>query len=340
LRLKQAGFKVTVVAKHLPGDLDIDYASPWAGAHFRPIPVTNEAEAQERTLSRETYDFFQQTAQQHPDCGIRFCPGFEYFERPAHTYTDLKPEQQYCTWPGFRVLQRDELPLAAQWGVTYDAWVIDSPRYLAWLQAQLGQDTAIIRSGELQGPEEAVRFVREQSTADGSGLVAVINASGTGLSDSTSFISRGQFLHISNPYHSTVTYHYADGSSTVVVPRFGDGGTLIGGSKEPHDYNELADNKTTAWIQDQAVSVCPDLLGRTSSLEVRRVNVGRRPMRQGGLRIELEKLRSINSMATENSTDHMESLSVIHCYGAGGSGYKVSWGAAGAILSLVQALVE
>lgn len=29
-------FNVTIVAKHVPGDYDIEYASPWAGANFLP----------------------------------------------------------------------------------------------------------------------------------------------------------------------------------------------------------------------------------------------------------------------------------------------------------------
>lgn len=28
--------KITVVAKHMPGDYDIEYASPWAGANYLP----------------------------------------------------------------------------------------------------------------------------------------------------------------------------------------------------------------------------------------------------------------------------------------------------------------
>jgi glycine/D-amino acid oxidase-like deaminating enzyme len=28
--------KVTIVAKHMPGDYDIEYASPWAGANYSP----------------------------------------------------------------------------------------------------------------------------------------------------------------------------------------------------------------------------------------------------------------------------------------------------------------
>lgn len=27
---------ITIVAKHMPGDYDIEYASPWAGANYLP----------------------------------------------------------------------------------------------------------------------------------------------------------------------------------------------------------------------------------------------------------------------------------------------------------------
>ena len=27
---------ITVLAKHMPGDYDIEYASPWAGANYMP----------------------------------------------------------------------------------------------------------------------------------------------------------------------------------------------------------------------------------------------------------------------------------------------------------------
>lgn len=29
-------YKITVAAKHMPGDYDIEYASPWAGANYLP----------------------------------------------------------------------------------------------------------------------------------------------------------------------------------------------------------------------------------------------------------------------------------------------------------------
>lgn len=33
---KQKGNAVTVVAKHMPGDYDAEYTSPWAGANVLP----------------------------------------------------------------------------------------------------------------------------------------------------------------------------------------------------------------------------------------------------------------------------------------------------------------
>ena len=33
---KNSRHKVTIVAKHMPGDYDIEYASPWAGANYLP----------------------------------------------------------------------------------------------------------------------------------------------------------------------------------------------------------------------------------------------------------------------------------------------------------------
>jgi len=34
---KNPACRVTVAAKHMPGDYDIEYASPWAGANYLPF---------------------------------------------------------------------------------------------------------------------------------------------------------------------------------------------------------------------------------------------------------------------------------------------------------------
>jgi D-amino-acid oxidase len=33
---KDPKYKIVVTAKHMPGDYDIEYASPWAGANYMP----------------------------------------------------------------------------------------------------------------------------------------------------------------------------------------------------------------------------------------------------------------------------------------------------------------
>lgn len=39
---KDASNQITVVAKHMPGDYDIEYCSPWAGANYFPY-VTRQS---------------------------------------------------------------------------------------------------------------------------------------------------------------------------------------------------------------------------------------------------------------------------------------------------------
>lgn len=35
------GYEITVAAKYMPGDHDVEYASPWAGAHYLPLVIKN-----------------------------------------------------------------------------------------------------------------------------------------------------------------------------------------------------------------------------------------------------------------------------------------------------------
>lgn len=39
---KNAANKITVAAKHMPGDYDIEYCSPWAGANYMPYVLQGQ----------------------------------------------------------------------------------------------------------------------------------------------------------------------------------------------------------------------------------------------------------------------------------------------------------
>lgn len=62
--------------------------------------------------------------------------------------------------------------------------------------------------------------------------------------------------------------------------------------------------------------------GSEGKFDVIRDIVGRRPAREGGVRIEAEKVA--------------DDRFVVHAYGAGGRGYELSWGIAGDVVKLMR----
>ncbi len=57
-------------------------------------------------------------------------------------------------------------------------------------------------------------------------------------------------------------------------------------------------------------------------------------MRVGGLRLEPEEASFLQTKSDGFKNEKVP-LRIIHCYGAGGNGYKLSWGAASRVCELV-----
>ncbi|KAK5998858.1 D-amino-acid oxidase [Cladobotryum mycophilum] len=233
LQLSKQGHHVTVLARELPGDWTVDYASPRAGAHFRPTPTANDQERFENTLMRETFQKFLQLSKEDKDAGVEFVPAVEYFDS---TLSEGDVEM-FASWPGFRIFDPSELPRGSsiKAGLTYSAWVLNSPVYLSWLQTQAEKCGAVISRQRLSATQEAV-FIAAELRSEIAWPSIVINASGMGFNDPDTFPSRGQFILLSNEYDRTISHHASDGHSTVVIPRPLGGGTVIGGTKEPHNW--------------------------------------------------------------------------------------------------------
>ena len=105
------------------------------------------------------------------------------------------------------------------------------------------------------------------------------------------------------------------------------GHTALGGSYEKRSQQE-PDEDLAERIMRRAIRVCPDLVPAGAGIESLRVirhQVGFRPYREGGPRVETERLTS--SSGTE--------LKVVHAYGVGGTGYQVSHGVAEEVISLI-----
>ncbi|OAA60002.1 NAD(P)-binding domain protein [Cordyceps fumosorosea ARSEF 2679] len=344
LQLARRGYSVTVIARELPGDWDIDYASPRAGAHFRPVPVKTAQDAFENTLMRESYAELRRIADDHlaKDAGVAFIPAVEYFD----TAPAAEELSMFAAWPQYRQLTPEEIPGAAglvggiEAGLTYSAWVIDTPAYLQWLRRQAESCGAVFVRARLGAPQEAA-FVAQQHRPELALPRVVVNASGSGFNDPDCFPSRGQFMLISNSYHSTVSHHSADGHSTVVIPR-PLGGAVIGGTKEPNNWSPNNSQAAIDEILRRVAAVCPDLPqppaedpSTAPGIHIKQAYIGRRPMRKGGLRLEKEDVAILKTC--EDGLDNEPSvISVVHCYGAGPNGYKIGWAAASRAAALVD----
>jgi hypothetical protein len=76
----------------------------------------------------------------------------------------------------------------------------------------------------------------------------------------------------------------------------------------------------------------PQVSGQKESsgpLKVIKDVVGRRPAREGGMRVEAE------AKDTTWGVKH-----VVHAYGAGGRGYELSWGVASEVADLVKEVLD
>lgn len=136
----------------------------------------------------------------------------------------------------------------------------------------------------------------------------------------------------------TVTRQKKDGSWSFIIPRFFGGGTVVGGTKQPGDWNTEPDPTTRRWLLSEGAKITGYATGgeqvAAEDISVIADVVGRRPTREGGMRIEAER-RDVVGLDGKKRTD-----SVLHAYGAGGRGYEISWGVAAEVAHLVEGLVS
>lgn len=194
---------------------------------------------------RETYAHFEELAVQHPESGISFVSSVEYFDS-VDLGSILDPESGYVDWPEFRIIPKEEYPAkheSVRLGVSYRGWVLNSPVYLQWLKAKAeGLGVCFVKK-QVSTHEDAIKVLSSKYGACSHhkrSQIIVVNATGRGLQDPASFPSRGQFVHVSNECSRTISHHWADGSSTVIIPRPLGGGTIVGGTKEPNEWSVLS----------------------------------------------------------------------------------------------------
>lgn len=126
----------------------------------------------------------------------------------------------------------------------------------------------------------------------------------------------------------TVTRQNKDGTWSFIIPRFFSGGTIVGGTKQPGNWSVEpdADTRETLLAGGRELrQFASSSANKSEDVSVIADVVGRRPTRDGGMRIELERRPVSGRQAT-----------VLHAYGAGGRGYEISWGVAGEVAQLAS----
>lgn len=296
----------------------------WAGAHYRPIPGDTPQLNDERKLAMRTAEVMRRIAREDEEAGVRVVGGREEMDVPGEVVWGLKKESEGgegYAWrgDGFQVLAMKEVKEGVKWGGVYDTWVVNVAVYCRWLLRGLERRGVRVVKCRLGCVDEAWDVVESLGVRGGR---TVVNCSGRGFGDGKMNVIRGQTVLVRQQAEGTVTRQCKDGAWSFLIPRPLGGGTIVGGTKEVGDWEGRVRVETRERLLKRAVECFPEFVDELGKFEVLRDNVGRRPWREGGVRVEEEVLG--------------KGRRVVHGYGAGGRGYELSWGVAERIVDLVK----
>ncbi|KAH7319827.1 FAD dependent oxidoreductase [Stachybotrys elegans] len=328
---KNKANKVTVVAKHMPGDYDIEYASPWAGANMLPMST-----AQESRWERRTWLELKRLVENVPEAGIhiqktRILRRNKDLDKASKTFPDPlfhKNPWYKDMFENYRELDTKELVAGYDSGCEFKGICINTAIYLPWLVGQCLQNGVVLKRAVLSSISEAKAMSHTGATAD-----IIVNATGLGslklggVEDANMMPARGQTVLVRNECTPmTVTSGTEDGDAEVlyIMQRAAGGGTILGGTYDLGNWESVPDPNIAVRIMQRAVALRPDLAGGKGieGLSVIRHGVGLRPYRKGGVRIEEEKLD--------------DETWIVHNYGHSGWGYQGSYGCAEGVVELVN----
>ncbi|KAJ2848220.1 hypothetical protein IWW36_003435 [Coemansia brasiliensis] len=341
-KLQETGkYSVAIVAENVPcantpqSRLSTKWASPWAGAHWRAWASNQDTDLQE--MEMRTYREMLRRADDAPESGISVAQGVElYEESPA------EPLWYASMVENAREIPLADLPEGIEYGLEYTTLLINVPKYLLYLKSLFVSKGGRIYEQSIEHILDAVRYAPAAGPA--SALPIVVNCTGLGsralggVNDKKLYPIRGQTLLVNAAEAKRTVTRIGSQKFSYVIPR-GDGTVVIGGSVDKHKWSCEPSNALSRQIISRALELEPALLPVQSSEtlgsrlemlaeQIVSVGVGLRPMREGGVRLEIEKMRKEGAGL----------VSVIHCYGHGGFGFQSSLAFADKALELANAL--
>ncbi|KAK3069977.1 D-amino acid oxidase [Teratosphaeriaceae sp. CCFEE 6253] len=339
LLARRGEHNITIIAKHMPGDYDIEYASPWAGANYLPIAPPSPALMEKPSVAtlgtpseiyeRTTWPELARLAESLPEAGVHFQDTVIYRRtKDVGTATGDWFAELIKDDAWFRILPKSELPDGINGGTAFTSVCFNTALYLPWLASQCLKHGVIIRRGIVSHIADAAALHHSGKRAD-----LVVNCTGLaslrlrGVEDSAVYPARGQIVLVRNDPEVMASVSGTDDGSdeaTYIMHRAAGGGCILGGCLQKDNWESQPDPNLAIRIMKRCIELCPKLVPEGKGIEalsIIRHGVGLRPMRKGGPVVE---------------RDVVDGVAVVHNYGHGGYGYQTSYGAANAALKLVD----
>ncbi|UJR08031.1 hypothetical protein I4U23_012308 [Adineta vaga] len=204
--------------------------------------------------------------------------------------------------------------LAPVTGFVMSSVVVEVRRYLPELHRFLEKDSR-------------VKFIRKKilSLDDLKGQAdVVINCTGLGarylVGDLAVRPARGQVIRVNAPWIKSQYYiDMKEEGCGYIIPQSDT--VVLGGTFQMDDWKTTPTENDTCHIRRMCAKILPAL----DDVKDGKVQVGLRPYREGGVRLEHE-LTS-------------DGMNVIHCYGHSGAGVTLSWGCAKDVVDIVKSLL-
>ncbi|KEF53179.1 D-amino-acid oxidase [Exophiala aquamarina CBS 119918] len=328
---KKGKYNIVVAAKHMPGDYDIEYASPWAGGNYMPVSERGTPAAK---WDRDTWAPLEDLARNKPEAGVHF-QECEIYNRSidansatAAWFSELLSPNAWFrdVVPNFCSLPKESLDPSISNATKFTSVCINTAIYLPWLVSQCLANGAVFRRAVFSHILDAT------SPTIAAKVDLVVNCTGLGaaklggVADESVVPARGQIVVVRNDAGKMMSFSGTDDGedeACYIMTRAAGGGTVLGGCYQKGNFESQPDPNLAIRIMKRAVAACPALTaGRgIEALDVIRHGVGLRPVREKGTRIEKEKIGG---------------MWIVHNYGAGGAGYQSSYGCAQAAERLVE----
>ncbi|KAL9089431.1 MAG: hypothetical protein Q9165_005752 [Trypethelium subeluteriae] len=288
---------------------------------------------------RDTWPELKRLASHLPEAGVHFQDSTVYNRtKDAGSATQvwfselLKPNAWFKeVLPNFRVLTQNELPEGIDSATGFTSVCINVSIYLPWLASQCLKNGVVLKRGIVNHVADAAGHHHTGKRAD-----VVVNCTGlnsrflNGVNDGKVFPARGQIVVVRNePGIMTSISGTDDGSeeATYIMQRAAGGGTVLGGCYQVGNWDSQPDPNLATRIMKRCVELAPTLTNGKGieALSIIRHGVGLRPVREGGQRIEKERLGDVT---------------IVHNYGHGGYGYQTSYGTAEKAVRLVESALR